>query len=151
MTITHTTIIILGLIIIFTFYVTYARYVSSNPIPTISLKTHEQTVTELKEMRDRANYLAKIKFADENIFNYIRCINIPQAPTCAPANRSNDPNKGIICRSRQIDCNKLKLVLENDPVAVNRMKVATDRFYQTGQPSNLSELTHPVTNNWWFF
>jgi len=124
------------------------RYISSIKDSYVSLDDYKSLNEELVGVKKRANDLAKIKFADENIFNFIRCINIPQSPTCAPV---GDGSGETVCRSRQINCNKLKLVLENDPVAVERMKVATDRFYQTGKPTNMSDLTYPVTNNWWFF
>ena len=58
---------------------------------------------------------------DENIFNYIKCINVPRTPTCDSVKTG-----GGVCRSRQIDCNKFKLYLTEDPVAVARMKLITD-------------------------
>lgn len=130
------------------FVIYILRYISLVKDSCISVNDYESLKKELTDVKKRANELAKIKFADENIFNFIRCINIPQSPTCASVGNGS---RETVCRSRQIDCNKLKLVLENDPVAIERMKVATDRFYQTGKPTNLSDLTYPVTNNWWFF
>jgi len=102
--------------------------------------------TQITRLQSENEKLSKIKFADENIFQFLRCLNVPQSPTCAATGTG-----GTVCRSRLIDCNKYKLVLENDPVAVERMKVASDRFYQSDKPQNLSDLTYPVTNNWWFF
>lgn len=99
---------------------------------------------ENKELRD-------IKYADDNIFQFIRCINIPQYPICSAANKSDTKSGGVVCRSKQINCDWFKLVLENNPVAVERMKMATDKYYQTGKPHNLSELTNPIKNVSWFF
>uniref|UniRef100_A0A6C0C8Y7 Uncharacterized protein n=1 Tax=viral metagenome TaxID=1070528 RepID=A0A6C0C8Y7_9ZZZZ len=73
------------------------------------------------DIKKNQKYLWDVKIADENIFNYIRCINIPRTPAC------KDTTSGQICRTRQIDCNKFKLVLENDPVSLERLKLATVR------------------------
>jgi len=115
-------------------------------VQTDGVRTQADLRAQIDHLQLENNRLAKIKFADENLFQYLRCLNVPQSPTCAPTGTG-----GTVCRSRLIDCNKYKLVLENDPVAVERMKVASDRFYQSDKPQNLSELTYPPTNNWWFF
>lgn len=73
----------------------------------------------LSDNKKTYQYLWDVKLADENIFNFIRCINFPKTPSC------KEVDNGTICRSRQIDCNKFKLVLENDPIAVQRMKLIT--------------------------
>lgn len=117
---------------------------TTNNIPTTVNSTQTGTTTTSTNLQQRNNYLEKVKAADENIFNYIRCINIPRTPTCF-----HDPT-GTVCRSRQIDCNKFKLVLENDPIAVERMKVATDQYIDSNETRNLSDLTNPVGSGWMF-
>lgn len=99
---------------------------------------------EMVLLQQENEYLQKALVADNNIFHYIRCINIPQTPSCTTKGNSH------ICRSRLMDCNKIKLVLENDPIAVERIKVATNRFREAGEPKNPSELTEPI-KSWWFF
>lgn len=84
------------------------------------IKNQKQLET-IDEMKKNQKYLWDVKIADENVFNYIRCINIPRTPAC------KDTTSGQICRTRQIDCNKFKLVLENDPVSLDRLKLATVR------------------------
>jgi len=94
-----------------------------------SLEHQIQTITDTKNnllkqlnaSRDNQKYLWDVKIADENIFDFLRCINFPKTPAC------RETDKGEMCRSRQIDCNKFKLVLENNPIAVERLKLATAR------------------------
>ena len=108
--------------------------------------TNETKLNEIAKLKAINKKLLAIKFADENIFKFIRCINIPQTPVCVATGTG-----GSVCRSKLIDCNNFKLVLFNDPVAVERMKMATDKYYQTGKPHNLSDLTYDVKNVSWFF
>jgi hypothetical protein len=110
------------------------------------IQTNTNTADDLTNLRKEYQKLLDIKFADENIFKFIRCINIPQSPVCARTGTG-----GTVCRSKLIDCNKFKLVLENDPVAIERMKLATDKYYEVGKPHNASELTNPIKNVSWFF
>lgn len=84
------------------------------------IKNQKQLET-ISEMKKNQKYLWDVKIADENVFNYVRCINIPRTPAC------KDTSSGQICRTKQIDCNKFKLVLENDPVSLDRLKLATVR------------------------
>ena len=70
-----------------------------------------------------------IKYADENIFNYIRCINVPAKPVC-----TNSGSGASVCRSRQIDCNKFRTYVLNDPIAMFRMKLATENIDQLDKP-----------------
>jgi len=84
------------------------------------IKNQKQLET-ISEMKKNQKYLWDVKIADENVFNYVRCINIPRTPAC------KDTTSGQICRTKQIDCNKFKLVLENDPVSLDRLKLATVR------------------------
>lgn len=129
---------------------TTAAPTTATPIttPTMATPTTATTPntapTNNTNLQQRNNYLEKVKAADENIFNYIRCINIPRVPSCF-----HDPT-GTVCRSRQIDCNKFKLVLQNDPVAVERMKIATDQYTGSNGRQNLSDLTNPVNSGWMF-
>lgn len=104
----------------------------------------KQILEQNRILRENNDYLQKIKFADENIFDFMRCINIPRTPACKSVDDSG------ICRSRQIDCNKIKLVLENDPIAVERMKIATDRYTESNKEKNPSDLTNPVRSGWFF-
>ena len=140
------------IILILTGCILFLRFITSlwhNNIAhaeELNNKTQNDLSKIIQDLKKENDYLSKVKFADENIFQLIRCINIPQSPTCSSTNTGE-----TVCRSKLIDCNKFKLVLLNDPIAVERMKVATDRFYQTNKPHNLSDLTYPVTNNWWFF
>lgn len=123
-----------------------------------SVEENNQLTSTISLLKKENADLRAIKYADDNIFQFIRCINIPQYPICSPTDPNTDPTKGsdpgsggVACRSKQINCNWFKLVLENDPVAVERMKQATDKYYQTGKPHNLSELTNPIKNVSWFF
>lgn len=106
---------------------------------------NKRILNENAELKNVNKKLSDIKFADENIFKFIRCINIPQAPVCA------ETATGTVCRSKLINCNDYKLVLLNDPVAIERMKVATDKYYQTGKPHNVSDLTYDIKNVSFFF
>lgn len=91
-----------------------------NKITTEKVKTKE-SLDMVSDIKRKQKYLWDVKIADENIFNYIRCINIPRTPAC------KNTTSGEICRTRQIDCNKFKLVIENDPVSLERLKLATVR------------------------
>jgi hypothetical protein len=71
----------------------------------------------LKLRKDMDDCL-KIKFADENIMYYVRCINDPRKKVCKDTGSSND-----ICRSRFQDCSKMRGILEADPVAIKRMEM----------------------------
>lgn len=101
---------------------------------------------KIDELQKENNTLKRTIWADNRIFDFIRCINIPQTPVC----KSVEDGKSNICRSRLIDCNRFKLVLENDPIAVERMKRATNRFIEAGKERNPSELTYPI-KSWWMF
>ena len=136
------------IIVIFFIYITRKQ----NQLDKISkaksnlANLNESTSTEIARLEAENKKLLQIKFADENIFKFIRCINIPQAPVCVATDTG-----GTVCRSKLIDCNNYKLVLLNDPVAVERMKIATDKYYQTDKPHNLSDLTYDIKNVSWFF
>jgi|SRR5271154_1081210 len=110
------------------------------------VNSNEDLIAEIARLKKNSEYLQRVKIADENIFDYIRCINIPRSPAC----KGVEDGESNICRSRQIDCNKYKLVLENDPIAIERTKIATDQYVQTGKPSNPSDLTYPVRSGWYF-
>ena len=86
-----------------------------------SVKFANESAKKLNDNKKTYKYLWDVKLADENVFNFIKCINFPKTPSC------KDTGDGTICRSRQIDCNKFKLVLENDPISVQRMKLFTER------------------------
>lgn len=141
-------LIITFIIAFFTIYLLrignqYDQIKKKNRIDTLN---KQQLLDQNKTLKENNEYLQKIKFADENIFDYIRCINIPRTPGC----RTVDDNTSAICRSRQIDCNKMRLVLENDPIAVERMKIATDRYTESNKEKNPSDLTYPVRSGWFF-
>jgi len=114
-------IIIIFLLCIFIIYAVR----QGNAYKELGDKLNKETVNKnesLKKLSDNKKtykYLWDVKLADENIFNFIRCINFPKTPSC------KNVDDGSVCRSRQIDCNKFKLVLENDPVSVQRMKLIT--------------------------
>ena len=146
-------IISIGIVIIafiLYIYITRKNYfstIASEDLNDIA-KKNQSLQNEIDSLQKINKDLQDIKFADDNIFQFIRCINIPQYPICS----STDPTSGgVVCRSKQINCDWFKLVLENNPVAVQRMKMATDKYYQTGKPRNLSELTNPIKNVSWFF
>ena len=104
-------------------------------------------------LRNNIDYLKKVIVADENIFKFIRCINIPMTPVCEikKDGGSRVPNgKATVCRSRQIDCNKFRLVLERDPIAKERMRIATDKYTESQKRPNQSELSYPVRSGWLF-
>lgn len=73
------------------------------------------------KLKSNMDECLKIKFADENIMYYTRCINDPRKKVCKDTN----DNKGI-CRARFQDCNKMRGIIENDPVAVYRMKLLNE-------------------------
>jgi hypothetical protein len=143
-------IIVLVIILVIVFLIYNARkqyqYDELAKQKLVLATTNDTNTTDMAKLQTAYKNLLDIKFADENIFKFIRCINIPQSPVCARTGTG-----GTVCRSKLIDCNKFKLVLENDPVAVERMKLATDKYYQVGKPHNLSELTNPIKNVSWFF
>jgi len=95
--------------------------------------------------------LLKVKYssspADENIFDLVRCINMPKIPVCK--NLGSDP-KSNVCRSRFIDCNNFKLIVQKDPVAVYRMKKFTDKYDQIDHQPNPSDLTYDIKSSWYF-
>ena len=114
------------------------------------------TKDRVQTLAKENEYLKRVKNVDDTIFEFIRCINVPKSPTCKSTLDDNStsslipPNQANICRSRQIDCNKYKLLLIKDPVGIERMKMATDLYTQAGQTKNLSELTYPVVSGWFF-
>lgn len=129
------TLLFVAIIIAIT--ITFRRLCRQEPCPKCQCD-----YSNYKEQIDQLN---KIINADKNIFDYIRCINVPQTPSCVTKN-----NNDVVCKSRQIDCNKFKLVLLNDPVAVERMKIATDLYTETDKPKNPSDLTYPVRSGWFY-
>lgn len=109
-------------------------------------------ITKLKKENEQ---LKKIVIADENIFSFIRCINVPQTPSCKTTTDENgDPNiprgTATVCRARQIDCNKYKLLFETDPIIKERILLATDRYTQSNKQKNPSDLTYPAQSGWYF-
>ena len=112
--------------------------------------------SQINTLTTENTYLKKVKDADETIFQFIRCINVPKSPSCK-STLDDNPNSTLIpaneadvCRSRQIACNKYKLWLVKDPVGQERMKIATDRYTQTDRDKNPSDLTYPVVSGWFF-
>jgi hypothetical protein len=128
------------------------QYEELSKIKTTATNNNSELLNQINSLTKQNDYLNKVKTADEQIFDYIRCINIPRTPACKGVEDTGRPfdEASNVCRSRQIDCNKYKLVLENDPVAVERMKVATQQYVQANKPPNPSDLTGPV-RSWWFF
>jgi hypothetical protein len=61
-------------------------------------------------------------YSDENIFAYMRCLNIPQKPICKPTSDGQ-----TVCRSKLINCAQYIKIINEDPIAVQRMKLATER------------------------
>ena len=113
-----------------------------NLVDTSGAKIHEIQKENL-DLQSQLNNLKRsykdcqaIKFADENIFSYIRCINVPRKPVCKAENTG-----GEICRSRQIDCNKFKLYVLDDPVAILRMKLITDDIDQVDKTIPPNEIS----------
>jgi len=81
---------------------------------------------EIQKIKVAYENCKAIQYADDNIFNYIRCINLPKTPVCKME------DGGEVCRSRLMDCTKFRLVLDGDPVAVARMRMAIDIANKTG-------------------
>ena len=96
---------------------------------------------KVKQEKDK---LLKIVHTDQDIFNYIRCLNIPRAPVC----RQNNGQK--MCRSMQIDCNKFRTLIERNPEAKHRLARATDQYFDSYQVKDLNGLTEPVDSGWMF-
>lgn len=71
-------------------------------------------VASNSKMRYEIDQLNKIKFADENVFTLLKCINSPRQQVC---------NNGV-CRSRFVDCTKFADLVLNDPVAKYRLTLA---------------------------
>ena len=85
----------------------------------------EMLINQNNKLRDENNKLKidndkliKIKFADEDIFALIKCINEPRKQVC------DDTPEGKVCRSRFMDCTKFKRIVSSDPVAEYRMRMA---------------------------
>jgi hypothetical protein len=115
-------------------------------------ETLNNSVVRLKKEND---VLKKIVVADENIFNFIRCINVPQAPSCLTKMNDNGDSTipdepAHVCRSRQIDCNKYKLLFESDPIMRERIHLATDLYTQSDKEKNPSDLTYPARSGWYY-
>jgi hypothetical protein len=98
------------------------------------LKENETLKRELSKLRVAYDNCQDVKFADENIFNYVRCINVPRTPVCKPVSSGGD-----VCRSRLIDCDKFKLYVLDDPIAMFRMKMMTDNIEQSTKSLPLTE------------
>lgn len=111
-------IIVVSLLLILLFR-NKVKYRNSSRLNDDLETENEKLSKELKRSKKQIDLLQKIKNADENIFDFIRCINIPQVKTC------REIDNGQVCRSRQINCNHLKLLLEDDPIAKLRMKRMT--------------------------
>jgi hypothetical protein len=78
---------------------------------------------ELSRLRTRNTQLEKdiqtaldVKYADENIFAYLKCLNSPRTQVC-----NDTPDGGRVCRSRLMDCSRFKGIVFNDPVASARI------------------------------
>ena len=81
----------------------------------------------VKQIRERfvdlkqQNKLCRdIKFADENVFAFVRCINQPKKEIC-----KKTPDGNQVCRSRLVECSKFRMILEQDPVSMARLQLAT--------------------------
>jgi hypothetical protein len=73
----------------------------------------------------------QIKYADENLFAMVRCINAPRQQVCKAA-----PSGGDVCRSRLIDCTKFRTLVQQDPVALQRMTLVQDVLDNQNPPYN---------------
>jgi len=81
----------------------------------------------MKQIRERFAYIKEqskllrdIKFADENVFAFLRCINQPKKEVC----KTNEKGEQV-CKSRLIECSKFRMILEQDPVSMARLQLAT--------------------------
>jgi hypothetical protein len=83
---------------------------------------------ELTDLNDKYNACLNIKFADENIFSYIKCINVPRKKVC-----KNIGQGGETCQTRLTDCTKFRDIIMNDPVALNRIKLLNDQTYDASK------------------
>lgn len=81
-------------------------------------KQHIRLKNIYQDLQKNYKSCLDIKFADENILYYVRCINDPRKEVC----KSSTSNSNI-CRSRLEECNKMRGIIENDPVAVYRMQM----------------------------
>jgi hypothetical protein len=156
-------IVILILIVIVTFVMVAVFILRKNQALTSITDQRNDVIenstglqTQVQSLQTENKYLKRVKDVDELIFQFIRCINVPKSPTCKTTYDDNPnstiipSNKANVCRSRQIDCNKYKLLIVRDQVGIDRLKIATDRFTQTDQEKNPSNLTYPVVSGWFF-
>ncbi len=110
------------IIIILTIYFLKCKGTSTRKSEDINSLYNEksQLMAENSKLKYDIEQLNKIKFADENVFTLIKCINSPRKQICTPENGST------VCRSRFVDCTKFKRFVEDDPVASYRLKLAMD-------------------------
>lgn len=86
-------------------------------------------ISENSKLKYDIEQLNKIKFADENIFTLIKCINSPKKQVCTEGNQTGggtEEGGERICRSRFVDCTKFKRFVEDDEVASYRLRLAMD-------------------------
>jgi len=95
----------------------------------------KDTIDKLKKQNEELyrQYVScnQIKHADENLFAMIRCINAPRQQVC-----KNIPAGGQVCRSRLIDCTKFRTLVQQDPVALDRMTLVQDVLDNQNPPNN---------------
>lgn len=144
-------LLIITIICLATLLIILARFRNKNNNLGMNLLNNDikfkNLTKEIDRQTDLIKYLTKIKNADENIFDLIRCINMPKIPVCK--NLGSDPRSNV-CRSRFIDCNNFKLIVQKDPVAVYRMKKFTDKYDQIDHQPNPSDLTYDIKSSWHF-
>jgi hypothetical protein len=52
----------------------------------------------------------------------MKCINVPQKPVC-----KQTPDGKQVCRSRLINCANFAKLIKEDPIAVERIRLVTER------------------------
>jgi len=114
-------IIILILVIIgvvYYFYIKRKEYFTNNDNNQIMnqdliIADLKDEIANLKIDRDR---LTQLKYADDNIFTFLKCHNQPTKNVCKTMKDGSS-----ICRSRLINCDNFRLVLEDDPLTAKRL------------------------------
>lgn len=133
------TLILVIVISILIYYI--VQYDNQNDNCQITNNELQEKYQKVKNEKDK---LLRIVHVDQDIFNYIRCLNIPRAPVCRTVHGKQ------ICRSMQMNCDKFKNLLETDSDAKHRMKRATDQYFDSYQVKDLNGLSQPVNSGWMF-
>lgn len=107
-------IIVILILLIILLVLIYFQYFQK---PKENFSSDDKDKEEILLLKKKIKELTALKYADDNIFTYLKCHNQPTKNVCKTLKDGSS-----ICRSRLINCDNFRLVLEDDALTRKRLQ-----------------------------